>query len=65
LSPPWGFKDGLSPDDLLRDFSESPGAQGTPWAMVLSDTSNGCLADSGVNEKSDVLHMTPRAASAQ
>ena len=46
------------PKDLLRDFSESPvtvmsrrGQRERLWSKVLSDTTNGCLADSGVNEK--------------
>ena len=40
---------GLSPTDLLRDFSESPGAEGTPLVKVLSDTPNGRLGLLGVN----------------
>jgi hypothetical protein len=50
-------QDDLSPNDLLRDFSESPvtvcrrGQREHLWSKVLNDTPSGCLADSGVNEK--------------
>jgi len=46
----------LSPNDLLRDFSESPvtpapGQRERLWSKVLSDTRSGCLARFGVNKK--------------
>jgi len=46
----------LSPNDLLRDFSESPvtaapGQRERLWSKVLSDTPSGCLARFGVNKK--------------
>ena len=50
-------QDDLSPNDLQRDFSESPvtvcrrGQREHLWSKVLNDTPSGCLADSGVNEK--------------
>jgi hypothetical protein len=40
----------LSHDDLLLDFSESPGAEGTPVVEGPGDLPNGRIADSDVNE---------------
>jgi hypothetical protein len=48
----------LSPTDLLRDFLRVAGnslsrrgKRERLWSKVLSDTPNGRVADSGVNEK--------------
>jgi hypothetical protein len=40
-----------SSTDLLRDFSESPGAQGMPFVKGPERQTIGCFADSDVNKK--------------
>jgi hypothetical protein len=48
---------GLSPTDLLWDFSGRRGEWERLWSRDLSDTKNGRLADSGVNWKNAICRV--------